>query len=113
MGSGYLCVSVDEPMLSGLRMVLLRALWICVKLGLSVLSFCQQSNINWCRDAGQFRGAGKRNPSSIALITYNIHEKHEQMHHDEESNLSESALFKVLFKVLFVPQHYTENKFSY
>lgn len=68
-GSRYLCVSVDEPMLSGLRTVLLRALWICAKLGLSVLSFCQQSSINWCRDVGQLRGAGNRNPSSIALIT--------------------------------------------
>ncbi len=59
-------------MLSGLLVVLLRALWIWVKVGLSVLSFCQQSSMSWCRDGGQFTGAGNRNPSSIALITFNI-----------------------------------------
>lgn len=59
-------------MLSGLLMVLLRALWIWVKVGLSVLSFCQQSSMSWCRDGGQFTGAGNRNPSSIAFITCNV-----------------------------------------
>lgn len=68
----YLRPRVEDPMLSGLLMVLLRALWIWVKVGLSVLSFCQQSSMSWCRDGGQFTGAGNRNPSSIAFITCNV-----------------------------------------
>lgn len=42
----YLRASVEEPMPSGERMLLLRAEWIWLKLGLSVRSFCQQSSIS-------------------------------------------------------------------
>lgn len=42
----YLRASVEEPMPSGERMLLLRAEWIWLKVGLSVLSFCQQSSIS-------------------------------------------------------------------
>lgn len=38
--------SVEEPMASGERMLLLRAEWIWLNVGLSVLSFCQQSSIS-------------------------------------------------------------------
>lgn len=65
----YLRASVEEPMPSGERMLLLRAEWIWLKLGLSVRSFCQQSSISWWRCGGQFSGAGSLKPSSMALIT--------------------------------------------
>lgn len=44
--SAYLRASVQDPMPSGERMLLLRAEWIWLKLGLSVRSFCQQSSIS-------------------------------------------------------------------
>lgn len=69
----YLRASVEEPMPSGERMLLLRAEWIWLKLGLSVLSFCQQSSISWWRCGGQLTGAGSLKPSSMALITYGMY----------------------------------------
>lgn len=42
----YLRASVEEPIPSGERMLLLMAEWIWLKVGLSVLSFCQQSSIS-------------------------------------------------------------------
>ena len=65
----YLRASVEEPMASGVRMLLLMALWIWLKLGRSLRSFCQQSSISWCSGVGQLTGAGSRKPSSMALIT--------------------------------------------
>lgn len=59
--------------LLGLRMSLSSMLTICPNLGLSLRSFCQQSNISWWRAMGQSIGGGSRYPSSMALITYKWH----------------------------------------
>lgn len=46
VGGPHLRASVEEPMPSGERMLLLRAEWIWLKVGRSVRSFCQQSSIS-------------------------------------------------------------------
>lgn len=45
---------------SGLRISLSRTVTIWQKRGLSLRSFCQQSNMSVCRAAGQPMGAGSR-----------------------------------------------------
>lgn len=56
--------------LLGFRMSLSNMLTICPNLGLSLLSFCQQSSISWWSAMGQSIGGGSLQPSSMALITY-------------------------------------------
>lgn len=54
----------------GLRIILSKMATIWSNLGRSARSFCQQSSMSWWSPGGQSMGAGRRYPSSIALMTF-------------------------------------------